>query len=123
VNASSIGSVEFCSQSYWLNLHGVEQNEEAEDQMEEGNYEHARVSHDRRCYIATYAFGEDHPVVAALRQWRDQVLLKTWYGRAFVFCYYKTSPWLIVLFGRFKLFNKIAKHLVTKIAKFVRAQE
>lgn len=85
--------------------------------MQRGRAEHARVSSDRRCYIAGHVFGDDHPVVDNLRLWRDQVLMKTWYGRVFVRVYYSVSPLLIRLFGKFTFFNRLSRALVTKIAE------
>ncbi len=41
------------------------------------------------CFVATVAYGSyDHPHVRVLRQWRDQVLLHSRVGRAFVRWYY-----------------------------------
>lgn len=121
VNASSIGEVEFCAQSFYLRQTGVKPNLRAVRRMKQGSIEHARVSSDRRCYIASYAFGEDHLVVESLSLWRDRVLLKTWYGKSFVFFYYKLSPILIHTLGRFRLFNKLSKTFVIKVAKWVGA--
>lgn len=62
------------------------------------------------CYIATMAYGDyDHPQVVILREFRDNVLMKTIIGRLFVRKYYKYSPLLV---------NKL-KHS-RKINKFVR---
>jgi acyl-CoA thioesterase-1 len=45
------------------------------------------------CFIATAAFGSPmEPEIETLRQFRDEVLLETAPGRAFVDLYYKTSP-------------------------------
>ncbi len=41
------------------------------------------------CFVATVAYGSyDHPHVRVLRRWRDEVLLQTRLGRAFVRWYY-----------------------------------
>ena len=121
VNASSIGEVEFCAQSFYLRQTGAKQSLRAVRRMEQGSIEHARVSSDRRCYIASYVFDEGHPVVESLRLWRDQVLMKTWYGKSFTFFYYKLSPILIQTLGRFRLFNKLSKAFVIKLAKWIGA--
>ncbi|MCC6158136.1 MAG: fibronectin type III domain-containing protein [Deltaproteobacteria bacterium] len=45
------------------------------------------------CFIATAAFGSyDHARVKTLRAFRDDVLKKTAWGRAFVAAYYRVSP-------------------------------
>jgi HrpA-like RNA helicase len=45
------------------------------------------------CFIATACYGGvEHPDVAALRRWRDDVLLRHTLGRTFVRVYYRISP-------------------------------
>jgi hypothetical protein len=45
------------------------------------------------CFIATACYGSaEHPDVAALRRWRDDVLLRHFLGRTFVRAYYRLSP-------------------------------
>ena len=45
------------------------------------------------CYIATMVYGDyDHPKVMMLRQYRDEYLLKSFWGRCFVKVYYYLSP-------------------------------
>lgn len=47
------------------------------------------------CFIATAVYGSaDAPEVVTLRSLRDQLLLPTMHGRAFVRCYYYFSPLL-----------------------------
>lgn len=55
---------------------------------------------DGACYVATCVYGSyDAPEVRALRRYRDQTLLHTWYGRGFVRLYYAASPWFVRHFG------------------------
>lgn len=45
------------------------------------------------CFVATAVMGDfDHPTVVTLREYRDQVLLKSGVGRGFVKLYYRFSP-------------------------------
>jgi hypothetical protein len=45
------------------------------------------------CYIATAVYGSyDHPQVMHLREFRDQTLVRSCLGRAFIRTYYKYSP-------------------------------
>lgn len=45
------------------------------------------------CFIATAVYGDyDHPRVKILREFRDQVLMRTPVGRKFVRWYYRVGP-------------------------------
>jgi hypothetical protein len=45
------------------------------------------------CFIATAAYGSPlAPEVDTLRAYRDQVLLRSWPGQAFVTSYYRLAP-------------------------------
>jgi hypothetical protein len=45
------------------------------------------------CYIATAAYGSPYAIeVDTFRYFRDTVLVKSCFGRAFIAFYYKTSP-------------------------------
>ena len=60
------------------------------------------------CYIATSVYGSyDCPEVWTLRRFRDNVLSKTWLGRAFVKTYYAVSPTLVEWFGETNWFQNI----------------
>ena len=60
------------------------------------------------CYVATAVYGSyDCPQVWTLRRYRDNVLAKTWYGRAFIHIYYGVSPTLVRLFGHTRWFKKM----------------
>lgn len=48
---------------------------------------------DKRCFIATAAFGSSHsPYVRILREFRDRYLMNSDYGRLFISTYYSVSP-------------------------------
>lgn len=121
VNASSVGEAQFCPQSFYLRSSDEEPNSQAKFQMKRGDLKHASVSQDRRCYIATYAFGDDHIITNNLRDWRDSVLLHTWYGSLLAECYYKLSPCLIKVFGKSRLFNRMARRIIKAFAKWIGA--
>jgi hypothetical protein len=62
------------------------------------------------CYIATACYGDsNHPDVAVLRRFRDERLLPTVPGRAFVRVYYAVSP---------ALARRLARH--TRLASVIR---
>ena len=62
------------------------------------------------CYIATCVYGSyDCPQVRTLRAFRDAVLRRTWYGRAFVRAYYAVSPTLVKRFGSAPWFRRLCK--------------
>jgi len=67
-------------------------------------------SEDEGCYIATAVYGSyDSSEVWILRKYRDNTLLKTFYGRIFVKFYYFISPTLVKLFGEKKWFKEVFK--------------
>lgn len=71
------------------------------------------------CYIATMAYGDyNHPQVIKLRQYRDNRLKSTVYGRCFIILYYTISPWLVKVLGNNQRVNTfIRKELDTLIVK------
>lgn len=70
------------------------------------------------CYIATCVYGAyDCPQVWALRRYRDNVLKRVWYGRAFVCMYYAISPTLVKLFGEKKWFRIPCKKALDEVVR------
>lgn len=62
------------------------------------------------CYVATCVYGSyDCPEVWTLRRFRDDLLGRTWYGRAFIRLYYMISPILVRLFGKTNWFKRLWK--------------
>jgi hypothetical protein len=72
------------------------------------------------CYIATMAYGDyDHPQVIELRNFRDDVLLKTSFGRFFVIAYYFISPKLVRVLKRHSKTNKLIRHGLDKFIDYI----
>lgn len=68
------------------------------------------------CYIATAVYGDYNSYeVLKLREFRDNVLAKNVFGRAFIEFYYSVSPWLSVKMKHFKPANAIAKKILDSI--------
>ena len=68
------------------------------------------------CYIATCVYGSyDCPQVWILRRYRDNTLLKTWYGKLFVHTYYAVSPTVVKLLGNKKAFHIFWKRKLDRI--------
>lgn len=57
-----------------------------------GNASPGTSAPDRRCFVASAAFGPDAPQTHALRSYRDRVLLRRRWGRPLVRVYYAVSP-------------------------------
>ena len=73
----------------------------------------------KSCYIATLVYEDiEHPNVNALRKYRDDVLSENFFGRLFIYFYYKISPHTIsflVLFPKIqKLIKKALDNWVSK---------
>ena len=68
------------------------------------------------CYIATMAYGDyDHPQVMELRKYRDQVLLKNYFGKLFVKIYYSVSPHLVKKLKNQNQINKLITSLLDRL--------
>lgn len=68
------------------------------------------------CYVATAVYGSyDCPEVWTLRRYRDNMLNKTWHGRAFIKCYYAISPTLVRWFGQSSWFRRMWKAPLDRI--------
>lgn len=70
------------------------------------------------CYIATAIYGSyDAVQVIVLRRYRDDVLLKSFFGRVFVRLYYWISPFFVKTFVRDSRINYLSKVLLDKITE------
>ena len=70
------------------------------------------------CYIATAVYGDyDAPQVLTLRRFRDEVLLKSKAGQAFVAFYYKHSPRYAEKLKDHKLINQFVRFVLDVIVK------
>lgn len=75
------------------------------------------------CYVATAVYGSyDCPPVWTLRRYRDDILAKTWYGRAFIRTYYAISPILVKRFGRSRWFIAFWKAKLDKMVAKLQAK-
>ena len=70
------------------------------------------------CYIATMVYGSyEAPEVIALRQFRDQKLIKNPVGKLFVKIYYQTSPSFVRLTKNWKWLHQILRNQLNKLIK------
>jgi len=77
------------------------------------------------CFIATATMGDyNHPVVLDLRNFRDQFLLKSLFGRVFVKIYYLFSPPIAKLISKSELSKSVSfKLLIQPLHKLVKRIE
>ena len=73
------------------------------------------------CYIATMAYGDyDHPQVMILRQFRDEVLDKSAFGKWFIKTYYHYSPRLVEKLKNQKTVNIIIRKALNQFIKLIK---
>ncbi|WP_276975704.1 CFI-box-CTERM domain-containing protein, partial [Flavobacterium filum] len=73
------------------------------------------------CYIATMAYGDyDHPQVMILRQFRDEVLDKSAFGKWFIKTYYHYSPKLVERLKNRKTVNIIIRKALNQFIKLIK---
>ena len=74
-----------------------------------------KINAERKCYIATCVYGSYNcPEVIILRQYRDNKLSASWFGRQFIQIYYAVSPNIVGLFGNKKWFNSLCKPILDR---------
>lgn len=73
------------------------------------------------CYIATMAYGSyEHPQVLVLRQYRDEVLDKTQFGKWFIRTYYHYSPMLVEKLKGHKKINLLIRKSLNQFIKLIK---
>jgi hypothetical protein len=73
------------------------------------------------CYIATMAYGDyDHLQVMILRQFRDDVLDKSAFGKWFIKTYYRYSPKLVEKLKNKKTLNNIIRKALNQFIKLIK---
>lgn len=122
VNASDVGKAAYCPHALSLQSRP---NSKPGEAARRGTQAHDGLNHyllnggDKRCFVATYALGEQHPTTHALRVWRDRALKPYVCGRLLVAAYYWLSPILISLAGSSPWCRRVAAKLVKGVARCV----
>lgn len=81
----------------------------------------ARQQSSGGCYVATAVYGSyDCPEVWVLRRWRDDALVPTKPGRAFVRAYYAVSPRLVRIVGKQRWFIALTKKPLDRLVARLR---
>lgn len=75
------------------------------------------------CYIATMVYGDyDAPEVMTLRNFRDQVLRKYFFGKAFIGFYYLVSPKVVRLTRNMPRVNSIFRKILDRMVYKLRSR-
>ena len=73
------------------------------------------------CYIATMAYGSyEHPQVFILRQFRDETLDKSTFGKWFIKVYYHYSPLLVEKLKNQKIANVLIRKSLNQFIKLIK---
>ena len=73
------------------------------------------------CYIATMAYGNyDHPQVMVLREFRDEVLSKSQFGKWFIKTYYHCSPKMVEKMKNKKVLNTLIRKGLNQFIKLIK---
>lgn len=73
------------------------------------------------CYIATMAYGSsEHRNVLILREFRDNILLKSYLGTKFTEAYYKISPLLVKKLHKHKTTNQLIRFFLDFVIKLIK---
>jgi hypothetical protein len=73
------------------------------------------------CYIATMAYGDyNHPQVMILRQFRDEVLIKSLFGKRVIKTYYDYSPKLVEKLKNQRIVNIIIRKALNQFIKLIK---
>lgn len=83
------------------------------DNYKTGYYVKPKEKEKEGCFVATFAYESyEHENVLVLRKIRDEVLLKSPFGRNFISKYYQYSPSLINILNKVKFPRQIIRHLL-----------
>jgi hypothetical protein len=83
-------------------------------------YSHDTVKTNNSCFIATAATGSyEHPMVKDLRVFRDQILLSSQIGSAFVNWYYTKSPRIAAYIGKNKISRFLTRNFFVRPLAFI----
>jgi len=75
---------------------------------------------DRRCFVASAAFGSDAPETSALRSFRDRRLMPSRLGRVLVQSYYRLSPPLARVVAASPVLASVSRRVLGLIVRLVR---
>lgn len=75
----------------------------------------------KNCFVVTTVMGDtNHPVVNDFRKYRDEIILKTYFGKHFVNFYYFIGPTLSSTIKKNRFLFAISKKMVNKIHKLIK---
>jgi hypothetical protein len=81
----------------------------------------AKQSSSEGCYIATMVYGSyNSPEVFVLRKFRDQVLMRSWAGAAFVKLYYKVSPGIVKKVKHCKKLHILLRKILNSFVSYLK---
>lgn len=127
ISASDLAMHAFCRRkAYFAKNRPAEAGPESDYMIRrknEGLAAHSRMERrvdDKRCFVASWACGPEHMATQQLRSFRDQQLLKSMFGRAFVQAYYAVSPALITVLRHVPGARAASRWCVTRLAAATR---
>lgn len=130
-SATKLAEMGRCERKIFLEAkHGPRRvNQNRESAMKRGNVVHLRaergdyreVKGDSRCFIATCVYGQTAPETNLLRAFRDEYLMGSVLGKAFVYTYYVLSPYIVLLIERSTLLRKLAGWVLDSVVSRVAA--
>jgi len=130
ISASELSEHSFCRKKAYLSrkLPSSQKPKESEALIkvkQAGVKKHALMQskvQDNRCFVASWACGEDAEVTIFLRQFRDEKLLTKASGRLFVQLYYTLSPIAIFLLQYIPYAKKASSRMIRAFARIVGAK-
>lgn len=123
VAASDAGRAKYCPKTLEFKYKKVKPTQRAMQARKSGDRAHEqfnRQAQDQRCYVASYAFGADHPKTQYLRDYRDKHLKASRVGRLFITCYYIASPALVVVARKSTLVSSTLLFVVEKFIQHIK---
>ena len=110
VSASDVSDAYYCTYRLTNKLKGKSVNRFNKRASKRGNKAHDyqnRIGRDKRCFVATYLYGESDVRVKRLRVFRDVVLMPSVLGRFCVRFYYFLSPSMIFICNKIPFLKRM----------------